>query len=207
MAEAGRQMSGIAGQQIGEAGGAAVRLAPAAARSLVNLRGRLQDAHLVAAVWKVLGVALPESPNRWNAGERVTVLWLGPDEWLLMAPDGEAEGIEAGLREAVGDDPWLSVVDVSHNYTGLTLSGPASRQVLAKGCPLDLHDRSFGPGACAQTLLAHSRVLLRAFGDAGRIEIWVRNSFARYTASWLVDAMAEFGENPMAHLDHSASPR
>jgi len=196
----------LTGLRIDEAGGDAVRLAPTPPQSLLNMRGRPQDAHFVAAVRKVLGVALPESPNRGEAGERVTVLWLGPDEWLLLAPAGEAERIEAGLRRAVGDDPWLSVVDVSHNYTGLILGGPACRRVLSKGCPLDLHERSFGPGDCAQTLLAHTRVLLRAT-DVDRIEIWVRNSFARYTATWLVDAMAEFGANPMAHPGHSASPR
>jgi len=33
------------------------------------------------------------------AGQRAA-LWLGPDEWLLMAPAGEAASLCRGLREA-----------------------------------------------------------------------------------------------------------
>ncbi len=175
-----------------DAGGSAVTLSATGFRALVILRGRPDDESFVAAAREVLGVDLPLAPNRWTGDEARAVLWLGPDEWLILAPDGEAPDIDDRLRAAMGSDPWLSVVDVSQNYTGLTLTGPAARDVLAKGCSLDLHVRNFRTGDCAQSLLAGTLILLRATENADCIECWVRNSFARYTAQWLMDAMAEF---------------
>lgn len=172
-------------------GGDRVRLESAPPRAILNLRGRAADAHFASGVRQALGVALPDAPNRWNGDSETAILWMGPDEWLVLAAPGRAGQIEAQLRGACADDPWFSAVDVSHSYAGLVLQGPAARAVLAKGCPLDLHPRRFGPGDCVQSLLAKSRVLLRATGD-DCIEIWLRNSYARYTAIWLTDAMEEF---------------
>lgn len=191
MAEAAFRLSRTGDMKLEEAGGALVRLAQAAPCALVNLRGRPGDDDFAAAVEGAVGLGLPKGPNRWSGGNGSAIVWLGPDEWLIMAPKGQAADIESGLRSARAGDPWLSVVDVSHNYTGLVLTGTKAREVLAKGCPLDLHPRHFGPGDCAQTLVAKSRALLRATGT-DTIEIWVRNSFARYFAAWLVDAMEEF---------------
>lgn len=181
--------------QLEAAGSDAVSLALAAPRALLNLRGRTADQRFAACIQQALGIALPETPNRWEGNSDTAILWLGPDEWLIMAPEGRAGASEARLRDAAGDHPWFSAVDVSHNYTGFELRGPAAREVLAKGCPLDLHPRRFGPGHCAQSLLAKARVLLRMTEGNG-IEIWLRNSYARYAASWLVDATEEFAGVP-----------
>lgn len=158
--------------------------------SVVNLRGAPADQSLVTDVQRVLGVELPLEPCRWHGDARLAAVWLGPDEWLLVARDEEAGRIEGRVREARPNDPWLSVVDVSHNYTRLSLSGTGIRALLAKGCALDLHPDVFTPGNCAQTLLAACRVLLCAI-DAVSFEVWVRNSFARHLAEWLLDAAAE----------------
>lgn len=79
-------------------------------------------------------------------------------------------------RDSRPDDPWLSAVDVSHNYSCLLLTGPRVRDLLAKGCPLDLHPRVFGQRDCTQSTLAKSRVLLRALNDSQSTEVWVHNS-------------------------------
>ena len=73
------------------------------------------------------------------------------------------------------------------------MSGPSARDVLAKGCPLDLHPAVFGPGDCAQTLLAKANVTLRCVDDSPRFELIVRRSFAEYAALWLHDAAMEYG--------------
>ena len=171
---------------------AGTRLAIMAPRSVVNLRGPAGDADFLAAVGAATGVAAPPGVNRWSGDDQRFVISLGPDEWLAVAPEGRAGAIEQRLRAARADDPWLSVVDVSHNYTVLALTGSAARTVLSKGCSIDLHARTFTPGHCAQTLLARTRALLLCCSDKDGFEIWVRNSFARYTLDWLQDALAEF---------------
>ncbi|HLU07156.1 MAG TPA: sarcosine oxidase subunit gamma family protein [Woeseiaceae bacterium] len=169
----------------------AIRMELARPRAAINLRGRPGDAGFIAAI-RGTGIRLPVEPNTWAGDDERAAIWLGPDEWLVVAPDGEAATFEAAVRAALPGDPWLSLVDLSHNYTTFLLSGSRVRDLLAKGCPLDLHPKAFRAGCSAQTMLAKSSVLLRALEDGGVVEIWLRNSFADYTARWLLDAATEF---------------
>ncbi|MFJ8050623.1 sarcosine oxidase subunit gamma [Streptomyces luteogriseus] len=154
--------------------------------TMVNLRvdpasetaGRIETA---------LGAPLPRRCGDTTASAPRTVLWLGPDEWLVLSPSEEA----AALRDALGPDPG-SVVDVSANRTTLELSGPSARQVLEKGCPLDLHPRAFGPGRAVSTTVGPVAVLLWQVDDAPTYRLLPRSSFADFLARWLVDAMSEF---------------
>ena len=139
-------------------------------RTVINLRGPEADAGFFAALGEVFGVAPPRQVNQWRGDDERFVISLGPDEWLVIASTDDPRQLEQRMRAARADDPWLSVVDVSHNYTVLTLAGPAARETLSKGCSIDLHARAFGPGRCAQTLLARTRALLECGRDADHIE-------------------------------------
>ncbi|RVX38949.1 sarcosine oxidase subunit gamma [Nonomuraea polychroma] len=134
----------------------------------------------------VLGVALPVSPGTAVRSGEVTVAWLGPDEWLVIGPEGYAA---EPLREALGDRHG-SVVDVSAQRTTLLVGGPRARDVLAHGCALDLHPSVFGPGSCAQTMLARAQVVLLSQQEG--FLVLVRSSFAAYLAEWLLDAATEY---------------
>ena len=133
-----------------------------------------------------LGVPLPLEPNTVSTGGQRSALWLGPDEWLVVDDDGDAPEIEARVRQAFAPD-WGSVVDVSANRAVFELSGPAARDILARGCPLDLHPRCFAPGKCAQTLLAKTAIILWQTDAAPTFRILVRASFASHLARWLAD--------------------
>jgi sarcosine oxidase subunit gamma len=142
---------------------------------------------VVARVGQALGIALPVEPTTVaTAGER-SVLWLGPDEWLVVDTQSTPEEIEATVRAAFAPD-WGSVVDVSANRSVIELSGPQARDLLARGCSLDLHPRSFAPGRCAQTLLASTAVILWQTDDTPTCKILVRASCAAHLTRWLADA-------------------
>jgi sarcosine oxidase subunit gamma len=147
-------------------------------------------------------LGLPLAPNTVAPVAGGTALWLGPDEWLVVADDPAAGGgpargpaaagggaIERALRAAAGD-AFVTFVDVSANRVVLDLAGPCALEVLMKGCALDLHPRAFGPGRCAQTTLARAQVILECL-DHGAWHIYVRPSFAPYLTAWLADALAE----------------
>lgn len=162
-------------------------------RSVLNIRGPAGES-LVTDVQMASGIELPLLPNRWHGSERIAAIWLGPDEWLIVAPDGEARGIEQAVREARPVDPWLSLVDVSHSYFCVPLSGSRARDVLAQGCALDLRPEQFAAGDCAQTMLAKAPVLLRALPDADYFELWCRNSYSRYLVMWLLNGALQFAD-------------
>jgi sarcosine oxidase, subunit gamma len=116
----------------------------------------------------------PGQVAQW--GDR-SVLWLGPTEWLVV--DGDPLDLPGG-------------VDVSANRTTIELSGQHAREVLEKGCTLDLHPRAFTAGRCAQTTVARTQVILWQTSEAPVYHLMVRGSFARYLADWLVDAATEY---------------
>jgi sarcosine oxidase subunit gamma len=142
-------------------------------------------------------LGLPLEPNTTGTDGERTTLWLGPDEWLVVGPDGDAAAIERAL---LGGDGWVTTVDVSANRTAIELTGPRVRDLLAAGCSLDLHPRAFAPGRCAQTMLARAQVILEARGPE-TFRVHVRGSFAVYLATWLADAAGGLaaGERRLPH--------
>ena len=115
----------------------------------------------LSAAEAALGFPLPAEPNTVAGAGGTDALWLGPDEWLVVSAHGSEAALEAELAEALAG--LGSVVDLSANRTAVQVAGPRARDVLAKGCALDLHPRAFGMGRCAHV----ERVEVEA-GHAGR---------------------------------------
>ena len=85
-------------------------------------------------------------------------LWLGPDEWLIVAPES-ASGLAAQAAKAAGDHP-ASMVDVSHRSRTLEITGPRAAWCLNAFCALDLDLHAFPVGMCTRTLLGKAEVVL-----------------------------------------------
>jgi sarcosine oxidase subunit gamma len=137
------------------------------------------------------GLPLPLEPNRVATMGAVRVLWLGPDEWLITAPEGTAPELPARLARAVAGQ-HASLLDLSSSRAVMTISGPKSRALLEKGCGLDLHPRAFSAGHCAQTWFAGVSIILDQLSAAPSYRLFVRRSFARWLCRWLIDAAKEY---------------
>ena len=145
-----------------------------------QLTVRLRDGHAL------LGVALPE-PCTFTSGNNIDILWMGPDEYLVLAEPGRQAELEAALsRESAA----LAVVDVSAQRVTVRLTGSHARDVLAHGCSIDLDPSVAPPGTCVQTLLARTGIVLMVREDG--FTILVRQSFSGYFKTWLADASLEY---------------
>jgi sarcosine oxidase subunit gamma len=142
--------------------GVTITVMPSLARVIV--RGDAAEA---------FGIPLPASPYRAVALAARTALWLGPDEWLVLAPE---------------DDVSLSgtVVDISHRQTGLRLDGSDAATVLNGGCPLDLHIDAFPVGMCTRTVFAKSEIVLWRHAMNG-FHVEVARSFSAYVHALLCE--------------------
>jgi sarcosine oxidase, subunit gamma len=147
-----------------------------------------------AAVEETLQLPLPVLPGTVSRADDRELLWLGPDEWLLVAPPGEQPLLTEALRGALAGGLG-TVVDVSAHRTTLDVSGPLAHDLLAKGCSLDLHPSVLTPQHCAQTLVARAPVVLVPRADGNGFRLLVRSSFAGYLADWLLDACVEYGSD------------
>ncbi|WP_018698910.1 sarcosine oxidase subunit gamma [Amorphus coralli] len=163
---------------------------------LSKLIVRCQAGRDATAVEAVTGVALPTTAcTSATAGER-SLLWLGPDEWMLVAPDGEAAALETDLRAAL-TGPHTQVVDVSDYYTVITLTGARGRDVLARLVTIDLHPRHFAKGRVVGTLAGAVNLLvwLRDESDAAGpvFDVIVRASMADHVWCLMAEAGRAFG--------------
>ena len=157
----------------------------------VALRGR-GDRAFVEAVEAALGMAPPLEPNRVGERGRVRVLWLGPDEWLVVTPDGKELGLAKKLLERLQGQTAV-VTEVSEARAVIGLAGAKARDLLSHGCSLDLHPRVFSPGQCAQTLLARLPIILHQREVAPSYDVYVARSLAEYLWGWITDAGAGYG--------------
>jgi sarcosine oxidase subunit gamma len=159
-------------------------------RGVIDLRLDRRDRGARDAAELALVVALPEA-GRSVIGPAGTVLWLGPDEFLIVTEPEREIGVAASLLGALRGRR-AAVVDISDSRTIIALGGVHARDVLAKGCGIDLHPRSFAPGQCARSSLAKAGVALYQLDDTPTYYILVERSHAEYLWLWLADAAAEF---------------
>nr|WP_312509256.1 sarcosine oxidase subunit gamma family protein [Pseudomonas luteola] len=181
------ELDKLAGRSVGSAG---VTLREKKLRGHLVLRGEASDTGFTGAVESVLGLELPPALGLTVKG-KTSLQWLGPDEWLLIIPQGEEYSTELSLREAIGDR-HISIVNVSGGQTLYELTGPNVRNVLMKSTSYDVHPSQFPVGKAVGTVFAKSQLVIRHTGEE-TWELVVRRSFADYIWLWLQDASAEYG--------------
>ena len=182
----------LPGRAVADPGGAAVVMGERRLVGKINLRADPANGAAMAAVRSEIGFDLPTAPNTAASAGGICALWLGPDEWLVTTLGREDATLLARLSGGLAGY-HAAAVDVGDARTVIALRGARARDVLAKGCGLDLHPRVFEPGRCAQTGLARAGVLIHQTGAEPAYDIYVDRSFAEYLWTWLEDAAAEFG--------------
>ena len=129
------------------------------------------------------------SPRRAAGGPELELLWSGPDQFLAVSERlGPGALVDTLASSLSGTD--ATVVDLSHGRTVLVLEGAACRELLAKGCALDVD--AMESGECVPTLLSHFNVLLHCDGEQS-FRLYVMRSFGEACYRWLLHAGAEFG--------------
>jgi sarcosine oxidase subunit gamma len=162
------------------AGGVTITAAPAATR--FSLRG----AAAVSLAGPAFGVDLPTVPCRAASNSERVAFWLGPDEWLLLAPEADGDALQQTLDAALAEVPH-ALVDISHRQTALSVEGTSATTVLNAGVPLDLAIEQFPVGTVVRTIFDKAEIVLWRSGETSfRIEVW--RSFAPYVLTLLEEA-------------------
>ena len=118
----------------------------------------------------LLKVAVP----RTIGATKGNIACLGPDEWLMCAPEGTTIPSGEGLA--------LAIVDVSERSICFAVEGPRAAELLMSGCPLDL-DR-FAVGRATRTIYETVEIIIvRAADERFQIDVW------RSFAPWLWTAL------------------
>jgi heterotetrameric sarcosine oxidase gamma subunit len=139
-----------------------------------------------------LGLGLPFDPLTSSTADGVSLLWMGPDEWMLVTPP-EAAQRASGVGAALAGTHH-QLVDVSDYYTAIEVAGPKARELLMKLTTLDLHPRSFRSGMTTGAIFGRANaVLWLPLDQPEAFRLFIRWSMADYLWCLLANAGREWG--------------
>jgi sarcosine oxidase subunit gamma len=192
VAEIGLDAIGSAAPGHYGAAGSGVALAAAGIAAAWTVQGDPARGGFAAVVRDAFAIELPRVPNTVARSDALTALWLGPGSWLLVAGGASPLTGYTARRDALNAGAG-ALFDVTAGRVAWTVSGPRAADVLAKGCPLDLHPRAFASGACAQSLYGHVAVLIEKRADTPAFTVLAARSFARDVWHALCESAAQYG--------------
>lgn len=154
----------------------------------ISLRGNGADPAFLTAASTSLGVSLPLQPCTFASSNDITILWLSPDEWMIVCPRAKLSPLLSSFRQNLADIR-SQVVDNSGGYTQVVLEGPNALDVLQHVSVYDF--AGMEPGRVVGTTFGKSSVYAFRQGDGYRLVI--RRSFADYIWRYLVRAATPYG--------------
>jgi sarcosine oxidase subunit gamma len=130
-------------------------ITPTAPRSAAGIAAFRDQAALRAALQTNFGVAPPTTPSFVQIGT-VTLSCLAPTRYYVTGPrDAGLPGLLAKSLSGLA-----AITDQSDLLTSFTLTGPETRETLARIVPVDLTPAKFPIGALALTRAGHLDVRL-----------------------------------------------
>lgn len=166
-----------------------VGLREIADRGMIDLRGLASDRKFMAAAKQALGLELPKQPRTSASWGEIKVLWLSIDQWLILAPRAKVAELLAALEKALAGIHSLAV-DVSDMRAVIRLEGEGAREVLMKGCSLDLLSGEYAPGTVRRMRFAEIAALLHVVADDA-FDIYVFRSYADHAWDYLLATARE----------------
>ena len=159
--------------------------------AIVQLTARKDQVEATAAALaSVTGLDLPQ-PGHTSSARDLMAVWAQPNSWLLMQPLRPGPSLPRVLDAACGG--VASIVDLTGGRAVLRLAGGRVRDVLAKGCRIDLHPRAFGPGRSAMTVIGHVETVVIQIDEAPTFDLIVPATYAASFLDWLERAAEEWG--------------
>jgi sarcosine oxidase, subunit gamma len=156
----------------------------------LNLRGNISDAEFLMGVQETLGVALPTTPCSSAKSDLAQIMWLAPDEWLIIVASGTEFDVEQKLRANLKGH--FAVSDISGAQTLIELSGKHVIDLMKKSTGYDLHLDSFPVGKVVGTTFAKTGAHILRVSE-GIFQLVVRRSFSDYVWLWIQEGSQEYG--------------
>tara|TARA_Y100001970_G_scaffold32365_1_gene40223 strand:+ start:73 stop:630 length:558 start_codon:yes stop_codon:yes gene_type:complete len=153
----------------------------------INLRGKNRE--FLKKVGQLLSIILPYEPNTSASNQEISILWLGPDEWLIYSNQIDLKKFNT-IGESLYTELYQSnkgaVTYVSDQYTCINIKGDKFYDLISKNCPLDLSIFEKNTGNVCQTIINGIDVIIHQI-DSAEFNIFIRRSFAKHLYLWLCD--------------------
>ena len=156
----------------------------------LNIRGKKRE--FFTNVGKTLNMILPAEANTSTTSDKLTSIWLSPDEWMIFSNDIIEKGdnnyeLENLLFSNISKNSLGSISDVTDQFVMINLEGKKIFELLSSGCPFNFNEFKKKKGSSTQTILNHIDVIIY-HKDSNNVNLFVRRSFSEHLWSWINDA-------------------
>jgi sarcosine oxidase subunit gamma len=155
----------------------------------INLRGK--NKNFITKMGKELSIILPTDPNTSSGNDKLNILWLSPDEWLIYSNDKidpkSNNSLEDKLFNEISIVKLGAVTNVTDHWVMINLKGKNVFELLSTGCPFNFNNFKNSKGAVIQTILNHTDVIIHN-KDINDLNLFVRRSFSNHLWSWINDS-------------------
>ena len=154
------------------------------------IRGKKRE--FISAIGKSLNILLPTEANTSTQSDKLTALWLSPDEWMIYSnkPVDEDTNIyetEDLLNKNISKLNLGAVTDVTDQFVMINLKGNKVYELFQTGSPFNFNDFQTKKGAVTQTILNKVDIIVHN-QDKNVVNLFVRRSFSQHLFSWMNDA-------------------
>ena len=162
----------------------------------LNLRGKKRE--LFTIVGKNLNIILPTEANTSSTSDKLTSIWLSPDEWLIVEnqiekKDSNKYELEELLFNNVSKTNLGSITNVSDQFVLFELKGKKIYDLFACGCPFNFNEFKEKKGSTTQTLLNHIDVIIHN-KNKDLVNLFVRRSYSEHLWSWINDSASRLND-------------
>ena len=155
----------------------------------INIRGKSSDKEFMKNIGSALNLVLPIEPNVRIFNNNISIMWLGPNEWLVITPENEKDGIISLLKSNLNPQK-TAITDVSFNRTILRLEGEKVFTLLSKFLVADLEQILKTNFSVAQTIFIKIPVLFvrnNTDEEPTSLDLHLNRSHTKYVYELLVD--------------------
>jgi sarcosine oxidase subunit gamma len=154
------------------------------------IRGKKRD--FISAVGKSLNILLPTESNTSTQSDKLTAVWLSPDEWMIYSNEPVDEKTnnyetENLLNNNISKLNLGAITDVTDQFVMINLKGNKIYELFQAGSPFNFNDFQNKRGAVAQTILNKVDIIVHNH-DKNTLNLFVRRSFSEHLFSWMNDA-------------------
>ena len=154
------------------------------------VRGKKRE--FISAVGKSLNILLPTEANTSTQSDKLSALWLSPDEWMIYSNEPVDENInsyetEELLNKNISKLNLGAVTDVTDQFVMINLKGNKIYELFQAGSPFNFNDFQSKKGAVTQTILNKIDIIVHNL-DKSTVNLFVRRSFSQHLFSWMNDA-------------------
>ncbi|MDA9084680.1 sarcosine oxidase subunit gamma [Candidatus Pelagibacter sp.] len=145
-----------------------------------------------AIVGKATNLILPSDNNTSSANEKMTSLWLGPDEWMIVSnhkndKDNNIYETEEFLFNNISKAKLGSITNVTDQFVMINIEGKKVFDLLEASCPFNFNDFKQKKGVVIQTILQQIEVIIY-HQEINSINLFVRRSYYEHLMSWIDDS-------------------